>query len=60
MLQVVCGTFFSRLSALVKDASIMQCTFDDLRKLKRQTNDVFSTWVERSSELRTALKVCSG
>lgn len=56
LLEAIATAVFDRLIALVRDVNLLSCSFEDLRKLKRQINEVFHTWENQIAQLRTSLK----
>lgn len=56
LLEVLGALVSSRIVSLLKEKNIMQCTFDDFRRVKRQSDEVFKAWDTHFATQRTMLK----
>jgi dynein heavy chain 1 len=56
LLEVLGAAVSTRILALLKEKSIMQCSFEDFRRVKNHSEEVFSAWDTHLASQRSMLK----
>ena len=56
LLEVVGTAVFSRLGALLREKNLMNCSMEDLRRVKAQADEVFAAWDTQYATQRNTFK----